>query len=327
MNRPKIAVIGAGIAGLTFARTMEHHADVTVIEKSRGLGGRMATRQTDQGSFDHGAQYFTVRDPRFASALSAEIRDGIVQPWPRRVMDVGSDGARQERPLSGPAYVAAPGMTALAKAWAAGREILLNRTVKGISGQSGAWMIETEQGALGLFDWVVSTAPAPQTMVLMPFGSEDLEACRSVSLQACFTLMLTVGLDHGLPSDPLRFNHEVLGWLAVNDTKPGRAQSGHLVLHSNNAWADANLDRPMDAVRDDLHAALVAAVDIPGLSKPDSMTIHRWRYANVSKPLNRPFILDRERGLAACGDWCIGNRVEAAFISGLELAQALSETS
>ncbi|SMC73238.1 FAD-dependent oxidoreductase [Rhizobium sp. RU36D] len=325
MNRPRIAVIGAGMAGLTFARTIKPHADVTVIEKSRGLGGRMATRQTENGSFDHGAQYFTVRDPRFASALAADIDDGSVQPWPDRVIGIATDGRRHERPQSGPTYIAVPGMTALAKSWAKGLDIQLNRTVKGIAGTAGAWMIETDQGPLGPFDWVVSTAPAPQTAALMPLGPVEMAACQSVSMQGCFTLMLTVKTGQDLPDEPLRFDHPVLGWLAVNDTKPGRAKSGHVVLHSNNAWADANLERPPDAVRDDLHAALVTVVDIPGLSQPENVTIHRWRYANVSKPLDRPFILDRERGLAACGDWCIGNRVEAAFVSGLELAHALAD--
>ena len=70
----KIAIIGAGIAGLTCAHMLKKYNPI-IFEKSRGIGGRLATRYSDQYQFDHGAQYFTVKDKEFDKFLIVGISE------------------------------------------------------------------------------------------------------------------------------------------------------------------------------------------------------------------------------------------------------------
>jgi predicted NAD/FAD-dependent oxidoreductase len=85
---PTVAVIGSGLSGLSCERTLADHGfTVTVFEKSRGVGGRMATRRAEDNlSFDHGAQYFTARDSRFKRYVDSWLHDAIVAPWTGRIV-------------------------------------------------------------------------------------------------------------------------------------------------------------------------------------------------------------------------------------------------
>ncbi len=114
------AVIGGGMAGIACARTLlQAGHQVTVFEKSAGFGGRMASRQTVFGSFDHGAQYFTVRDDRFAQALATSPK--VSKPWSAttvRVLDAFGRVAAAGLPAREPHWVAVPGMNGMVKHWA-----------------------------------------------------------------------------------------------------------------------------------------------------------------------------------------------------------------
>ncbi|MEY2861359.1 MAG: hypothetical protein RL392_1817, partial [Pseudomonadota bacterium] len=121
MNESKhIAIVGGGIAAITCARTLVHAGhQVTVFEKSHGLGGRMSTRNSPFGTFDHGAQYFTVRDPRFTLAL--QTSPGVCRPWSAntvQVLDSHGRVAAAGLPAREAHWVAKPGMNALVRKWA-----------------------------------------------------------------------------------------------------------------------------------------------------------------------------------------------------------------
>ena len=84
----KIAIIGAGISGLTAAIVLSEIADVTLYEKSRGAGGRICTRYSDPYNFDHGAQFFTARTPQFKQFLKPLIKAGVIDIWNARFIEV-----------------------------------------------------------------------------------------------------------------------------------------------------------------------------------------------------------------------------------------------
>ena len=176
-----IAVVGAGIAGITCARTLVQAGHrVTVFEKSRGAGGRMSCRSTEFGGFDHGAQYFTVRDARFALALSTS--PSVVRPWSAnavRILDEAGRVVAAAKPAMEAHYVAAPGMNALVKHWAqplmdAG-QVKFETQVSRIEADKlypTKWQLQTE-GAGGTsqvysgFDDVVLAVPSVQAQALL----------------------------------------------------------------------------------------------------------------------------------------------------------------
>ena len=114
-----------------------------------------------------------------------------------------------------------------------------------------------------------------------------------------------------------------IGWIAVNSSKPGRGAPHTLVVHSDNDWADAHMDDDRDEV---IELMLEECSSIIGRNLRDAThrQLHRWRYANADRSPDGAYFLDQADRLAACGDWCIRGRVEEAFTSGNELANALS---
>ncbi len=323
-RRAQVAIIGAGMAGLTLARALADCADVRIFEKSRGVGGRMATRRTETGAFDHGAQYFTVRDDRFRAALETVQDDGVVRPWTGAVVNLPDGGPTARTDADTTRYVGSPSMNALAKAMSVGLDIETEAQVEAITGEAGQWFLTTGDRQEGPFDWVVSSAPAPQAAVLLPAGFKHHAELSNIRMNACFTVMIRQTQTSELPFAAARVDDPVIGWIARNDTKPGRSDEPCLVVNANAKWADDHVDAPIDQVRFDMLEAIRRYVPISP-AEAEAALIHRWRYANVERHAGQAFLLDQASGLAACGDWCIAGRVEAAFVSATDLGDALRE--
>ncbi|MDO1582207.1 NAD(P)/FAD-dependent oxidoreductase [Rhizobium oryzicola] len=324
MIKHSVAIIGAGIAGLALARRLSGFAEVTIFEKSRGTGGRMATRRGEHGSFDHGAQYFTIRDPAFHDALEPMLDNGTVQAWSEPLHRMGADGQVEKLEDRSPRFVAVPSMTALAKSWASALNFQTETQIRKISGEPRRWLVETEDERFGPFDWVISSAPAPQTAALMPFKEPEQAMLREVRMNGCFTMMIRLPDDVLLPFNACQVEHDRLSWIGANNSKPERDAAPCIIVHANNEWAQTHLDSALDQVRENMLAALTTILPNLPLASAMNVALHRWRYASVEQPLGEAFLLDEDRQLAACGDWCMGNRVEAAFISGHRLGDALT---
>jgi hypothetical protein len=174
-SQPTVAVVGAGISGLSCARTLaDHGLPVTVFEKSRGVGGRMATRRSDNGAaFDHGAQYFTVRDERFQNCVDSWQHAGLVQRWTGRIVSLHDQNTEQDK-SSTARFVACPGMNAICRHLAENLDVRTNTRVAPPTRCQGKWLVSDETGSeLGRYDVVIVSAPAPQAGELLQ-GSTHL---------------------------------------------------------------------------------------------------------------------------------------------------------
>ncbi|WP_165826255.1 NAD(P)/FAD-dependent oxidoreductase [Rhizobium wuzhouense] len=321
-----IAIIGAGLAGLTLARRLAPLADVTLFEKSRGLGGRLANRRRGDYAFDHGAQYFTARSERFKAVVAEALAAGSVSTWPEAVPTLSRSGECTPHPRVGETrYVGTPGMTGLANHLAKNLDIRKETTVAALGREDRRWRLrDADQSDLGLFDIVISTAPAPQTATLMPAAFTGHEALARARMSGCFTLMIGLDEPPDLGFDAARLEDEILSFIAIDSSKPGRAGKPALVVHSRNDWAEAHLETDRTQVQEQLLAALARCTG-RNFRSARWIDLHRWRYAAVDQPASEPFLFDPDLGLGACGDWCIGNRVEAAFESAAALAGVVSE--
>ena len=321
----KIAIAGAGLAGLTLAHSLRNRAEVTVFEKARGVGGRMATRYADPWQFDHGAQFFTALTEPFQDFLRPLVDAGVVARWDARFAEfVGAEQTTQwQWDANRPHYVGTPKMNAVAKHLAPGLDIQLATEI-GTAERSGTgWnLADSEGNPLGNFDWFVSTAPAPQSATLLPPEFAHHNAIAVAEMRACFALML--GFDDPLPFewDAAHVGEADISWMSVNSAKPGRDTAPSLIIHSTNAWADAHADDDRAGVQAHL---LAVASEITGydLSQATHIALHRWLYANLPKREGPAALIDTDNQLAACGDWCIQGRVEAAFTSARALAEEL----
>jgi renalase len=366
-----IAIIGAGMAGITAARTLVQAGHrVTVIEKSRSAGGRMSTRRTEFGSFDHGAQYFTVRDARFRQMMQWALADApaVARPWGAnavRVLD--SAGRTLEAALPGrePHWVAQPGMNALVSHMAAplmaAKQIVFNQQVRLIERDTqGRYRLQCHSPLeptaapkwMGSFDAVLLAMPSVQAHALLHDSAQAAPAqslskseqtslqwrtamadfshkISAVSVAPCWTMMLA--FPNALPLSPkepvrplgpqwnaARSTHHRIAWLARESSKPARSGIERWTVQASADWSREHLEDHADRV---LAKLLKAFAEVTGIrAEPAYAQVHRWRYAKTETALGISHLWDAKAGIGVCGDWCLGHRVEDAFVSGLELA-------
>lgn len=349
-NKKTIAIIGAGLAGITAARTLAQAGhSVTLFDKSRGFGGRMATKRTEFGSFDHGAQYFTVRDARFRTLMQWALATApnVARPWAAnavRVLDATGRIAAAALPSAEPHWVGQPGMNALAAHCAAplvkaGRVHLSTRVHRITRSATKGWQLnavdaQDKDAVFGGFDQVILAMPSVQARELLHNSEHHpawVKAIDNVVVAPCWTLMLA--FPSALPIKPnapavalgpqwnaARSTHHRVAWLARESSKPSREALERWTVQASADWSREHLEDDAQRVKAKL---LKAFAEVTGIrAEPDYAEVHRWRFAKTETPLGKKYLWDAKTGLGICGDWCIGHRVEDAFVSGLELALA-----
>ncbi|MBU4528184.1 MAG: FAD-dependent oxidoreductase [Hoeflea sp.] len=311
-----VLVIGAGLAGLTLSHHLvDHGAHVTLIEKSGAPGGRLSTRRSDFGSFDHGAQYLTGRTPAFTALINHLAQDGDIAAWKPR----GKDSAR-------PWWVGQPGMSTIGKVLARDLGPRFGVRATGISCRDGRCDVQVEHsdGTQTHFSArrVVAAIPAPQALELLGSLDPVFTALEKVRMAPCWTAMLAFETPLGDEVQDLIRGHDgdALALIARNGSKPGRSGET-FVLHAAPDWSRARLGSDRESVASAMLDALRAQTGLGAdLPVPVHVDLHRWLHALVETPLDRPFIGNADNTLFACGDWCLEARAEAAHQSGLALA-------
>ncbi len=323
----KVAVIGAGLSGLVVARSLDAVADVVLFEKSGRAGGRMSSRVDEGFEFDHGAQFFTARTPAFRAFIEPLISDGIVANWPATFAELDGDRSPALRDWGGDYchFVGTPRMNRIGEVLVDGLDVLFDATITSASRAADGWTLFDESGhATGQFDWLVLTAPAPQTAALAGSCSELVSICGNPAMLGCYALML--GYEHALPLpwQAALVRNADISWISVNSSKPGRGAPFTLVVHSTNAWAEAHLEDDADNVIEHMLREFEqhCGADVRNAAY---RRVHRWRYANVAKQNGPTFFVDDGMRIASCGDWFVRGRVEAAFTSASDLARRLLE--
>ncbi len=319
-----VAVVGAGLSGLTCARELaDGGLEVRVFDKARGPGGRMATRRAGDLRFDHGAQYFTVRDDRFEKAVDSWCRRGIVAPWTGRIVVV-DDGAVSRENSRTSRFVGVPAMNAVCRHLARDLDVSYGTRIESLNRDGDGWVVSDEDGVeRGSFDAVVVSAPAPQAAVLLRTFSPDLTArAATVEMAPCWAVMATFPNSLDLGFDGAFVNNSAIRWVARDASKPERPDHESWVIHASSEWSTVHLEMEPDRAAEALVHEFSAAL---GLEKeaPNHLAAHRWRFALPLEPLPENFLLDANLRLAACGDWCGGPRVEGAFLSGLAAADGI----
>ena len=299
----RIAVIGAGLTGLTAARALQNAGLAPVLyDKGRGVGGRLSTRRAQDGlQFDHGAQYLSASDPAFASMLADAEAAGAAAKWQ---LDCGAEKT-----------VGLPGMNGVAKFLATGCDIRQGIEIDTIRKGTGGWIVAGET-----YDRVICTVPAPQAIQLVGTSHPLSEAMEQVVMEPNLTLMLALpGASAGFQT--YKDSDDDIAWLALDSSKHARPGPECWVAQAGLAWSNAHLELE----KEDIAKAMLPLVcKRLGASPSDALYVaaHRWRYAQTSAPLGQPFLTDDDT-LFLGGDWALSDRAEGAWQSGSAMARAL----
>jgi predicted NAD/FAD-dependent oxidoreductase len=317
MNAASVAVIGAGLAGLSCARRLrEAGVHARVFEAQRAPGGRVATRRFAAASFDHGAQYLTASGQEFGKLLAEAAAAGAAARW----QPVGPD-----RPRDAEMWVGQPGMSALPRFLAEPLEIEYGARIMRIANGRRGWSLLDDRGqAHADFTAVAIALPAPAAAALAAAGTRLAARVRSVPMAPCWSVLVAFDRPLAGVPDASQCGDGTLAWYARNSSKPGRDGDEAFVLHAAADWSRVEFDQPAQLVQ---RALLDRFSELVGRSLPRARIAdaHRWRHARVEAALGEDCLLDLDAGIGFCGDWCLAARAEAAWLSGAALGGRLAQ--
>ena len=357
-----IAIIGAGLAGLTCARQLmrsQPGLQLCVLDKSRGLGGRMATRrvsdQTRVGQIrvDHGLRYWPADSDGLQSLTEELIAAEVLKQWEVAAYELQESGivrVETEKPL----YAPAAGMSAIAKYLAQdltpGETLLSQHRAVKLHRKGKGWQIECESGEQVLAARCVVAIPAPQVVHLLLASlssfsetnadriSPTLTAIKAATYHPCLTVLAGYSPQQFEVAPELREDldrnsgwmvTDTIGtstsWACLDSSKRKQTAAPVVVIHSKPDFAARYIDA------EDLQPAASVLLRANArkfggsIAQPEWFQIHRWRYAQVARPCPQTFV-EVDESLLCGGDWCaVGEtrNIQAAYLSGLAMAERL----
>ncbi len=326
-----VAIVGAGMSGLVCAQQL-HQAGyrVVVVEKSRGLGGRVTTRRLHDTCADRGLSYLIPHRELTTSFVELLKSQGILTVWTDTTYEFSADTQKLKAIKGSPLYIAPNGMSEVARFLAKNLEIQLNRRLVGLSLNNNFWHLQFEAGSPEIIAKAVVVAiPAPQALTLLePFAAPlVLDSLRSVEFASCISVISGYSADMPLPSwqAVTVIDDDTLAWISNDSSKRSGMRSPVFVFHSSAKFAKNFIDtedlQPVGQILLDSVAKL-----FPELSTPDWLQVDRWRYAFATTPLaDNCLNAHTSQPLICCGDWCGSDRLESAMRSGIAAAGQINQ--
>lgn len=301
-------IIGAGIAGLSAAKVLvENGHEVTILDKGRGVGGRMSTRNIEKAKADHGAQYFSVKSVEFQALISDLQIVNIAKEW----------HLAQRQNVR---YIGAKGMNTIPKKMASNLTVHLNEKIILISKNE----IKTESGNTYYFDNLIITIPIPQVIDLfdasgITFSENDKSVIDSIEYDPCIAVMAVLKQATTIPSGGIILENQPVSWIADNFQK-GITEIPTVTIHASAEFSKKHLEDNLQEVAQEMLLSVNQWINPENIV---STQVHRWRYSLACKRYEQPFYQIENRNIYLGGDgFGIGN-VEGAFLSGYHLAMSI----
>ena len=319
-NNPRVAIIGGGLAGLSAAAVLtEAEVPVTLFERSDTLGGRLGAST----HVDMGAQYFTARHPAFRQVCREWEIKGLIAEWSPQLYRHDLEHGLRPSPDDVQRLVAVPGMAALAghlQPALTRHSASINRLQQTTDGD---WLLHAAGGAeYGPFSAVVLALPAELAAALLTVAPSLRQDVERVRMRPCWSVALT--FDKPLPTlvDACFVRDGPLDWLARNNSKPQRSGAESWVLQSTASWAEQHSAATSAQVIAELAQAMsvITGLELP---QPSNSEAHFWPQARPAEQLKWGALAAPRLNLYVCGDWCMGGRIENAWLSGRQAAKAL----
>ena len=322
-----VLIVGAGIAGLTAARSLRSLGkSVLVLEKSRGLSGRAATRRWDGLPVDHGAQFFTARSPEFSAQVEEWKQRGVCFEWARGLHRATDRGLLAPDGDNFPRYACHEGMTALGRDLVGKDEgfVLRERKVAKLEVDSLGWEARTEDGQTFRTRALVMTPPAPQSATLLEHAAPEAASfLTSIPIAPCLALVARYPRRdlpwHGIQSP----DDAIASWIGNDSSKRPdlHANATVVVIHASPRFSEENFGHEEENIANAIlkAASKLADTDLAG---PSAFFLQRWRYALGSRDGAEPArLIEGPAPLILAGDAVAGGKIEGAWLSGREAAR------
>jgi len=323
-------VVGAGISGLVAAHQLSAAGwHVVVMDEGSEVGGRMATRLIGNGTFDHGAQFFTVRSERFERLVAGWLKAGVIEEWTRGFADAegrhNGDGY--------PRYRGLEGMTSVPRYLARGLDVRTGERVVEAIVRNGAWKVRTGSRKQETAAALLLAAPTPRPLTLIDSGDFELPGesrgkLESISYAPCLALLALLDGPTGVPEPGgVQIKGEPLDWIGDNQRK-GISEAPGITVHAGPGWSRKHFEAEEAEITASLLSFTGEWLGTDLIPKVAKTSIARWRYSWVTQPYSEPYLVASEDPpLFFVGDAFGGAKVEGAALSGLAAADHLLNRS
>lgn len=322
MGLNKIAIIGAGISGLTLASKLKNNFEVTVFEQNSKPGGRCSSIDVKGSIFDHGAQCFTIRDVEFEKFINPYLQQNLVQEWTGRVINVNYDSSVTERIWQERHFVFSPHMSSVIEKISLDVNVLYNYEIIKIEKNISKWSLFAQQGFCGEFDMVIFATSANVIFSLIYDYVKYNNSLAHLNMQPCYSVMLSFDQKLEINWIAAKILRSPVKWIYDISTKPGRDNScSNLVIHSKSNWAKKNF--ALEAAQNLLLSEVIRL--FPEMSNYKEIYTYFWQDALVAHS-NRPgYFIDEKLMLAGTSDWAASSRIEESFLSANNLASLIMQ--
>ncbi|MGM0852349.1 MAG: NAD(P)/FAD-dependent oxidoreductase [Bacillota bacterium] len=323
MSKKEVIIIGGGLSGIMAAKTLMDNGitDFIIIEKSRSVGGRLATRRIDEGKADHGAQFFTVRSTELQNDVVKWLQAGWVKRW------FGNPYPR---------YTSVNGMNALAKKLAEALPIKLNTKVSSIRDgrdrdeRDGPLEVELDNGEKIIGEHIIVTAPVPQSLKLL--SKIESTELNTITFAPCFVGMFTFDKESIVPAPGHKDEQLPPGVERVVDHhKKGISSTVTVSVYMTGAWSKKRFDLEDDTILGEIQK--VAELHLGEGNQIVDAQLKRWKYAEAEEVVRSPYVeLGRHQQVIVCGDVFLREkdeagrtRFESAYLSGISAGERVAE--
>jgi len=323
-------VVGAGISGLAAAHRLSAAGwRVVVMDEGSEVGGRMATRRIGNGTFDYGAQFFTVRSERFMELVVGWLEAGVIEEWTRGFAD--AEGRHNDD--GHPRYRGSEGMTSVPRYLARGLDVRTGERVVAAHVRDGAWEVRAGSGKQETAAALLLAAPVPRSLTLIDSGDFELPGesrgkLESISYAPCLALLALLDGPTGVPEPGgMQIKGEPLNWIGDNQRK-GISEAPSITVHAGPEWSREHFEADEAEIAASLISFTGEWLGTDLIPRVVRTSIARWRYSWVTQPYSEPHLLASEDPpLFFVGDAFAGQKVEGAALSGLAAADHLLDRS
>ena len=328
----EIIIIGAGLSGLSCAQALKtHNINATIVDKGRGVGGRMATRRLeDKGetaTFDHGAQFFTARDEKFQDMVRGWCENGLAREWFRGQSKAHLDGRVETDSDGHPRFCATRGMNSIAKHLAQDLDVKTAQRVTKLAWNGDHWTLHFADASTCSARSLLLTCPVPQSLALLDAGEMNLPAdlraqLDDVTYESCVAALLWLKGAGRVPSPgALYCEDEPIAWLGDNFQKGVSSVEGAITVHGAPKWSAENYTLDDEKTVQVLARAAQAFLG----AEIRASSVARWKFSKPNDARDDGFLRWDEANLVFAGDAFGGSKVEGAIRSGWAAAKVLSD--
>ena len=320
-----VAIIGAGITGVTIANLLQKKYNLTVFEKSRGVGGRMATRRAEPYQFNHGAQYFKIGNKEFKDFMQPLMVNKIIKPLKANQIEILNKKVIKRTKIYNKKYFTAESKMNSVVKYLINNNLsikLLCNIEKTLKENDKWFIIDSDKVSYGPYDWLLITIPPNQATKILYNSFKFLDIIKKIKMRSCYSLMLGFDEIKEFDFDTALFLDEDIQWLSISKKILEKKEYYNLLINSSYNFAEQNINGSKDKISNYLIKQVSDILQCE-LNNYKHKALHFWKYAMSEKNNNLGSLFDEDLKVIVCGDWCMNGKVEGAFLSAKNAANKL----